>query len=354
MTGTDLEVRHEAREMAVLTNEQLQFIAGTEFVPPGLRGNLPAILACVATGRALGIADMSALRSIHIIDGKATFSAELMVQLVRRAGHSITGEVSDGSATVTGTRADNGDTMTSTWTLEMAERAGLVNKTNWKKYPEAMLWARAASQLCRMLFADCFAGATYTPEELEDVDGPDKGRYAASSGERMPSSELTDRAPALNAASGAPLMTAAQKKKANTLIGKLRSEGRLTNEEIYAAVGLNPADFLDESGELHWSPLRDALPKDKASALIDLLQKHEKSGEKVLLDPWQYAASEEAPDVDQGRSVRAELEEELLAYAQTLEVVGDTEKWLKSEPSLEELEAEISRYREAAQEKAPA
>jgi len=67
---------------------------------------------------------------------------------------------------VTGKRSDNGDEMSVTWTLEMAERAGLLNKQNWKKYPEAMLWARAASQLCRMLFADCFAGATYTPEEI--------------------------------------------------------------------------------------------------------------------------------------------------------------------------------------------
>jgi len=180
VTGRDIAVRDTGQQLTVLTNEQLQYIAGTEFVPPGLRGNLPAILACVATGRALGIADMSALRSIHIIDGKATFSAELMVQLVRRKGHSITGEVSEGSATVTGTRADNGDTMTATWTLQMAERAGLLGKTNWKKYPEAMLWARAASQLCRMLFADCFAGATYTPEELEDGSGPPAPRESAA------------------------------------------------------------------------------------------------------------------------------------------------------------------------------
>jgi hypothetical protein len=154
-----------------LTNEQLKFIASTEFVPPGLRGNLPAIMACVATGRELGIGDMAALKSIHVIDGKPTFSAELMVQLVRRHGHSITGEVSAESATVHGIRADNGDTMSVTWTLGMAANAGLAGKQNWKKYPEAMLWARAVSQLCRMLFADCFSGATYTPEELEGSVG---------------------------------------------------------------------------------------------------------------------------------------------------------------------------------------
>jgi hypothetical protein len=149
-----------------LTGAQLKFISNTEFVPAGLRGNLPAILACVATGRALGLADMSALRSIHIIDGKASFSAELMSSLVRKAGHSIVGESGPTAAKVTGKRKDNGDTMSVEFTLDMADRAGLLGKASWKKYPESMLYARAVSQLCRQLFPDCFAGATYTPEEL--------------------------------------------------------------------------------------------------------------------------------------------------------------------------------------------
>ncbi len=170
----------------VLTNEQLKFIANTEFVPKGLRGNLPAILACVATGRAIGIDDMTSIRSIHIIDGKPTFAAELMVMLVRRRGHSIVGEVGPDTATVTGKRADNGDEMNVTWTLEMAKRAGLTGKGNWKSYPEAMLWARAVSQLCRMLFADCFAGATHTPEELGEDSA---GEPQAAGAEQAPVSE---------------------------------------------------------------------------------------------------------------------------------------------------------------------
>ena len=164
--STDLAVRQTVH----LSTDQLQYIANTDFVKGGLRGNMPAILACVAMGRELGIGDMMALKSIHIIDGNPTYSAELMVMLVRRAGHSITGQINEGEAVATGKRADNGDDMTVKWTLAMAERAGLAGKANWKKYPEAMLWARAVSQLCRALFADCFAGATYTTEELGDDD----------------------------------------------------------------------------------------------------------------------------------------------------------------------------------------
>lgn len=93
--STELAVREQAAVAPVLSNDQLKYIANTEFVPKALRGNLPAIMACVATGRELGIGDMTALREIHIIDGRPAFSAGLQTRLVRAHGHSIVGEVSD-------------------------------------------------------------------------------------------------------------------------------------------------------------------------------------------------------------------------------------------------------------------
>jgi hypothetical protein len=91
----------------------------------------------------------------------------------------------------------------------MAQRAGLANKQVWKAYPEAMLWARAVSQLCRMLFPDCFAGGTYTPEEAPDADyveledsagGPQTEETAT--GRQCPPSRL--RLPLLRAISRPP------------------------------------------------------------------------------------------------------------------------------------------------------
>ncbi len=176
-----------------LSTEQLKFIAGTDFIPKAIRGNLPAILACVATGRSLGLSDMHALRSINIIDGKASMSAELMVALVRQQGHSIQGNFGDGEVTVTGRRRDNEDEITVTWTREMAERAGLLGKQNWTRYPESMLWARAVSQLCRMLYSDCLGGVVYTPDEAETGEEfkyegmtPGQAELHASIGESRP------------------------------------------------------------------------------------------------------------------------------------------------------------------------
>jgi hypothetical protein len=160
------------REAERLDVEQIKFIASTDFVPKQYRGKLAEIMACIAAGREIGLGDMESLRQISVIEGRPSLSAELMVKLVRRQGHSIMGQVGDGEVTVVGKRADNDDEMKVTWTLAMAERAGIGGKTNWQRYPEAMLWARAASQLCRMLFADCLAGMAHTPEELGADEPP--------------------------------------------------------------------------------------------------------------------------------------------------------------------------------------
>ena len=141
-------------------------IADTLFVPLGLRGNRTAILACVLTGRERGVPMMEATQAIYMVDGRPCPSAKLMNALVRRAGHSIQGEVDSEKATVRDRRADNGDQDEATLTIEMARRVGLLKRPSWQRYPEAMLWARAVSWLCRRLFADAIGALAYTPDEV--------------------------------------------------------------------------------------------------------------------------------------------------------------------------------------------
>ena len=268
------------RDQAHLDRSQLEEISRTDFVPKGLRNNVPAIVACVETGRALGIPDMAALRSIHIVDGKATFSAELMVSLVRRAGHSITGEVSADAVRVKGRRGDNGDELAVEWTLEMANRAGLKGKQNWQRYPEAMLWARAVSQLCRMLFPDVFIGATYTPEEIGAADTDAHGVPVDEIvGEVVDDDGLFPPIEAGGAADSGGFVappaapSEAMLKKLNVLVGTLRDRDQvIATGDVYEYVGRPLPD-----GDVRWSPLRDSLTKAEAKQLIDTLQTLEQS-----------------------------------------------------------------------------
>jgi hypothetical protein len=209
--STDLALRSggpPAPEQWATYKEMTTLFLDTEFVPKGLRGRKEAVLAAIVSGHELGIGPMQALKHIAIVDGKPAPSAELMVALVRRAGHSIQGSVSDSQATCHGKRHDNGDEFSVTWTMDMAGRAGLRNKHNWKSYPEAMLWARAVSQLCRTLFPDVIAGMGHTPEELgatldEDgqvieaqvVESPKPAAAAGGAESPQPAPELDDALP---------------------------------------------------------------------------------------------------------------------------------------------------------------
>lgn len=158
---------------APFTYKTLNAIANTEFVPKGLRNRVPALLAAVMYGREIGVPPMQAISQIHIVDGKPTPAAELLTAKVRQAGHRMyaaDGEWDDTKCRVIGERVSNGEvveTMSFTYTIDMAKRAGLTSKDNWKKYPEAMLFWRAAAQLARVFFSDVLIGF-YTPEELSD------------------------------------------------------------------------------------------------------------------------------------------------------------------------------------------
>lgn len=145
-------------------------ISNTTFVPQAYRGKPQELLAAILLGNELGVGPMQAMSKIHNIQGRAGVSAELARAIVLSKGHRIWFEEMSSSRVVAcGARANAPDRVTRvTWTLDMAERAGLKAKENWRKYPQAMLTARATGELCRAVFADVLAGISYMVEELED------------------------------------------------------------------------------------------------------------------------------------------------------------------------------------------
>lgn len=149
-----------------------QRVTNTPFVPKALQGKPESVLACILYGAEMGIGPMQSLNSIHVIEGRASMSPELMRAMVARYGHRIDViENSNEACEMKGIRKDTESTATVRWTMADAKKAGLVGKTNWDKYPRAMLMARCTSELCRILFPDIIAGLSYTPEEVASIEG---------------------------------------------------------------------------------------------------------------------------------------------------------------------------------------
>jgi hypothetical protein len=172
--GASLEVRaaapptsYDALDLLWRTCQRITG-PGNPFVPRDLWSKPEAALAAILMGRELGLGDMVSLQRIYVIDGKPTLSAELILGLVRRAGHSVMFEERTAErCAIVGKRKDNGDELRIEWTIRDAVNANLAKKDNWKNYPRAMLHARAVTELARALFSDCIGWAVYAPEDFD-------------------------------------------------------------------------------------------------------------------------------------------------------------------------------------------
>lgn len=153
--------------------EYAKALAQAGLLPRHFRENPANVLLAIEKGEALGIHHMTAIDSLHVIDGKVGLSSELMRGLILRAGHTFDiAENTAEKAAVDVARHERPNRVSRfEFTIEDARTAQLLGKDVWKKYPKAMLLARATSMAARAVFADVLAGMGYTPEELEPSGG---------------------------------------------------------------------------------------------------------------------------------------------------------------------------------------
>jgi hypothetical protein len=170
-------VKHQAAPAASLP-EKMQYakaLAASGMLPGQYRQQPANLLYALEYAESLGLHPMAAITGIHVIEGKPSASAALISALVRRAGHKLRVRGNDQEAVAQIIRADDPEfTYEVVWTLARAEQAGLARKDVWKKYPAAMLKARAITEVARDACEEALSGMHYTPEELGanvDADG---------------------------------------------------------------------------------------------------------------------------------------------------------------------------------------
>lgn len=126
------------------------------------------VIVVILKGRELNIPPMQALEHIHVINGKPSISAELMLAQILKL-HPRTKikyvELTNTRCAMEVTR-DGMEASTFSFSIEDATTAGLLKNPSWQKYPRAMCRSRCISEMARSLFPDALAGVSYTPEEL--------------------------------------------------------------------------------------------------------------------------------------------------------------------------------------------
>jgi hypothetical protein len=121
-------------------------------------------------GAELGFDPMASLRAFDSINGTPAPKAITQRAVVLAAGHEVeTVEQSATRAVVRGRRKGKADWQTAVWDIDRAKKLPqFKTNPNYQNNPEAMLVARATSEVCRWVAPDAIMGMPYSAEEIAD------------------------------------------------------------------------------------------------------------------------------------------------------------------------------------------
>lgn len=241
----------------------------TSFVPQAFRGKPIEATAAILAGTEVGLSPMSALRAFDIIQGQAAPRAITLRAVVQSYGHEV--ELVESTATrcrMRGRRKGSSDWQSVVWTMDRAKDLGVTGKPNWKSQPQAMLVARATSEICRLIASDAILGIGYSSEEVADgvtketppvvVDAPVEPAQRLSY--TPPEDEPADEPQAEpEAATGDPI-SGPQSKMLHALLNENEMGDRDTGLAYISHIVGRDVDTSK------------ALTKDEASRVIDSLQ----------------------------------------------------------------------------------
>ena len=142
-------------------------ICNTQMIPQHFKGKPDECAAAMLYGASLGLDPMQAVKGIYVVHGSAALYARTMASIVLRDQHELwTVESTNEAVTVAGRRNGTDRVEQSTWTYERAQLAGYTSNAKYKTDPQAMLYAKAVSEVCRKIAPDSLAGV-YAVEELQ-------------------------------------------------------------------------------------------------------------------------------------------------------------------------------------------
>jgi len=153
------------------------------------------VFTIVQKARSVGINPLDALNgAMFFVQGKVELTANTMNYMIRQKGHSITQDPKSNAqiCILHGKRADNGDTMTCSFSIDDAKRAGIY-RNQWDKYPDDMLFARALTRLARRLFPDTCKGMYVEGEISQALDAEREPKLSQNVPKNVPKMEVIDQ-----------------------------------------------------------------------------------------------------------------------------------------------------------------
>lgn len=265
---TEIAVRDEGTLQERLAYAET--LADADLLPRQYRQKPANVLYAVDYGRSLGLDAVQAMNSVHVIEGRPAPSSGLIGAMARKAGHRLRVRVEydqQGSPVAIAQiiRSDDPEwTFECRWTMKRAQQAGVTGKQVWRAYPEAMLKARAITEVAREACEEALLGFSHSAEELGaevDADGnvveakPAQGRPGATVAEAVAEAaqeeaeepavprERMNRMGRLMREAGITTAEQALSHVADVIGREIASRGEMTAEEVEEVIDdLEPAE----------------------------------------------------------------------------------------------------------------
>jgi len=252
-------------------------IANTQMIPKHFAGKPDEIAAAMLYGATLDLDPMQSVRAIYVVHGAPGLYARSMVAVALKAGHQIwTVESTDEAVTVAGRRRGTEHVEQVTWTYERAHRAGYTSNAKYKSDPQAMLYAKAASEVARKIAPDALSGV-YAVEELR------MERWDAEVVATRPNAPAGSLRAALHQTSGAEGAPDAATSVSEPSTSAPESDGITPGQLKKLGALMREAGIVDRDGALAF--VNDVLPegrevssrnelsRDEAGRVIDALER---------------------------------------------------------------------------------
>ena len=175
-----VSIRHEGEAEFALMQRKAQLFAASPLIPDALRAGGPqqALANCyigLTMAQAMGENPLTVLQNIHIVKGKAGFSAQFMIARANASGvfsgrinWRMTGAGDTLCAEAFATLAETGEEVSFPVDMAMAKAEGWTSNPKYKSVPHLMLRYRSATFLVRLYAPDVMFGYQ-TAEEVQDM-----------------------------------------------------------------------------------------------------------------------------------------------------------------------------------------
>ena len=155
--------------------ELAKMLSRSELIPKTFQGRPQDVMIALEMARSLRVSPIEAMNGLHVIDGRASFSAAFSISLANTRGpftgpitYEVTGAGPTLAVTAGATLKASGDRVTTTVTFEMARREGWTRNPKYASMPEHMMKYRSAVLLIRTTCPEILMGY-HTVGEITDI-----------------------------------------------------------------------------------------------------------------------------------------------------------------------------------------